>query len=139
MRAARHLQAGRRPVGAAQAASRAWAGGRRGDAAAKQPREQRTDITFRVPGKAPRVFKRLTQADLEAFLQLRGADGFDAGDGKVSRRLGDLPQAGTVDLVLPEEPPIGKQVCNWASLEACQAKAVLVCMSCLVHGAGARL
>lgn len=66
-----------------------------------------------MPGQEPRRFISLTQAGLDEYLRLKGAEGFDAGGGNVSRLLADLPDGGTVDLVLPAELPLEMQVRPW--------------------------
>ena len=97
----------RRP--AVQAAS---LGGKERAAAPRPPPAQRTLVTFRVPGQEePTTFERLTQAGLDAYLQLEGAKGFvNPATGNLSRLLEDLPEGGAVDLALPKELPLGTQV-----------------------------
>ena len=84
---------------------------------APRPKQERTLVTFRAPREAARCFERISQAGLEGFLQLMGAQGFRTASGNVSRSLADLPDGADVDLVLPEKIPFAQQVRPWL---ACQ-------------------
>ena len=66
----------RAPARRSLAVQAARSGGKKGRAAgeAPQPKEQRTLVTFRAPGQAPRRFQRVTQAELNDYLQLKGAE-----------------------------------------------------------------
>lgn len=105
----------------AQAARGAWAGGGGGKgkrgAGAKRPNDERLNVAFRVPGQeAPVLFKRLKQSGLDDYLMLERARGFDTGDGSLSRSLEDLPEGGTVDLVLSQVLWSEEQVRPWACM-----------------------
>ncbi len=106
------------------AAQAARAGGeKKGQLERRQPRrpeEERTLVTFRVPGQAPTRFERISQAGLDEYLRLEGAKGFLAATGNVSRSLADLPEGGAVDLQLPEKLSIEAQVrASFAGCPAC--------------------
>lgn len=99
-----------------QAGVRASSGGG-GGGVPQRPNAERTQVTFRVPGGSTRRFTRLTQACLTDWLKLKGAEGFVTADGGLSRRLDDLTDGGTVDVVLNDVSPVETQVRPWL---ACQ-------------------
>jgi hypothetical protein len=70
------------------------------------PKRADPERTHRLP------FKHVTQLDLYNILNKEDAVGFDSGDGWLSRQLEDLPEGGTVRLVLSGPPSSAQQVRN---------------------------
>lgn len=73
-------------------------------------RQQREKIVFLDPLEGDtHTAININQNDLNNILSTLGALGFKKGEG-FSRRIDDLPEGGTVELVLPREPAMKAQV-----------------------------
>lgn len=95
--------------GASGATSGATSG--QGGSGAGPSRPRREHVTFLVPGQNPLCVAHVRQRDLDGILAVAGAYGFEMpGGAPVSRSLDDLPEGGTVQLVLPSDPPMAEQV-----------------------------
>lgn len=98
-----------------QAAAQPAAGGEAADGGGGPPaRPRRERVNFAVPGQEGLYrAEHVVQRDLDAILATLGALGFENPSGAISRRLEDLPEGGTVNLVMPREPPLATQVRPW--------------------------
>ncbi len=103
----------RHPAQAAGGAAEAGGEGAAEAGGAAGGRRRRCErVTFLTSGEyCPWVAIHVTQFHLDNILQQMGAVGFAVGDGAVSLSVEDLPEGGTVQLVLPDEPPLATQVC----------------------------
>lgn len=82
-----------------------------------QPRRER--VAFADPRGSTLTAVHVTQRDLDSLLSKLNALGFELEGGELSQRLEDLPEGGTVTLVLPEEPPLATQVRPGAACSCC--------------------
>lgn len=87
-------------------------------------RRRRESVTFVVPEQGIYQIIKVTQSDLADILDKFGALGFEVAGGAISRRLEDLPEGGTVRVVMPPLAMQGSDVdlaliaSNRAKLEA---------------------
>lgn len=93
-------------VGAASGAAGGW------------PRREQVDF---VKGNSVLPYSHVTQRVLNNIITMEGARGFVTADGRISQQVEDLPEAGTVQLVLQDDPPLAKQVRPAAAGSRCPA------------------
>lgn len=91
-------------------------GGRKADGGGgdKAARPRRDKVDFLIPGHPPLRTAHVTQRMLNSMLIQIGAVGFEMADGRVSQDLEDLPEGGTVTVVMSPEIEIStaKQLRN---------------------------
>ena len=77
-------------------------------------------MTFVLPGQQVIVASDVTQHALDRVLTATGAIGFEAPDGTVSMLVDNLPEGGTVKVVVPAwlGEPVATQVCQPAAAPA---------------------
>ena len=72
------------------------------------------EVTLLVPREdgstVPKTFASLDQVELNIIMSQYGADGFLREDGKLSRKLADLREGGTYELVAAERPGLDMKV-----------------------------
>ncbi len=123
-----------------QAAAQPAAGGEAGGSGGGR-RLRREQVDFVVSGNGAMPFAHVSQGDLDNILTVYGACGFVTANGRISRMLEDLPEGGTVKLVLPEDPPLTTQACPGAACNRCPAckggvaRLVHECTGCRWFGA----
>ena len=118
------LQAAAQPAAGGCAASSSGGsggggGGSSGGGSGSGRRPYREQVTFKAHGKEARPYARVTQSYLNSILAVKGAEGFWRPDGWISRDVEDLPEGGTVTLVLPDDPPLTTQVHPGVACSCC--------------------
>lgn len=79
-------------------------------------RPRRESVTILVPDPSkpgrtdPITFEHLTQRSLSSIITTTGTIGFLTARGTVSQEVEDLPEGGTVELVVPASPTDAQQV-----------------------------
>lgn len=101
-----------RRVSTAQPAASGEGASSRGDGGGRRTRARRESVTSLVPQQGEYHRSEVTQRGLYSILRKFGALGFEVAGGAISQQLEDLPEGGTVKLVvLPPRPdPLEAQV-----------------------------